>query len=104
MIQSVVNCQAAYARALIVDARRCDRPNTRDVLGGHRVLTEAFETDIRPAIARSAVKWVGRLIRLLRIGLMSVFKTPRSGRGVLQGHPRRVGPVARLRVHDEARA
>jgi L-rhamnose isomerase/sugar isomerase len=53
MLQSVLNCQAAYARALIVN-----RPALRqaqqmgDVLGAHRVLTEAFETDIRPLLAQ----------------------------------------------------
>jgi L-rhamnose isomerase/sugar isomerase len=53
MIQSVLNCQAAYAHALIVN-----RPALRqaqqagDVLGAHRLLTEAFETDVRPLLAQ----------------------------------------------------
>jgi L-rhamnose isomerase/sugar isomerase len=53
MIQSVVNVQTAYAKALLVDegalaAARADG----DVLGAHRVLLDAFETDVRPLLAR----------------------------------------------------
>jgi L-rhamnose isomerase / sugar isomerase len=53
MIQSVVNIQTAYAKALLVDddglaaAQRAG-----DVLAAHRVLCEAFETDVRPLLAR----------------------------------------------------
>ncbi len=53
MLQSVLNCQAAYARALIVDrAALRSAQHNGDVLGGHRILTEAFETDIRPLLAQ----------------------------------------------------
>jgi L-rhamnose isomerase/sugar isomerase len=53
MIQSVMNIQSAYAKALLVDDERL-RASQRagDVLGAHRVLTEAFETDVRPLLAR----------------------------------------------------
>ena len=52
MIQSVVNVQAAYAKALVVDrARLREAQLAGDVLGAHRVLTEAFETDVRPLLA-----------------------------------------------------
>jgi L-rhamnose isomerase/sugar isomerase len=53
MIQSVVNIQTAYAKALLVDdetLRAAQRAG--DVLGAHRVLLEAFETDVRPLLAR----------------------------------------------------
>ena len=52
MIQSVLNAQTAYAKALLVD-----RPALReaqeadDVLGAYRVLQDAFETDVRPLLA-----------------------------------------------------
>ena len=52
MIQSVVNIQTAYAKALLVD-----RPSLLaaqqegDVLGAHRVLMDAYETDVRPLLA-----------------------------------------------------
>jgi L-rhamnose isomerase/sugar isomerase len=53
MIQSVVNIQAAYARALLVDADRLTTAQQEgDVLGAHRVLLEAFETDVRPLVGR----------------------------------------------------
>jgi L-rhamnose isomerase/sugar isomerase len=52
MIQSVVNIQTAYAKALLVDAeelRAAQRDG--DVLGAHRVLMEAFEADVRPLLS-----------------------------------------------------
>ena len=53
MVQSVANCQVAFAKALIVDRRAlAERQATGDVLGAHRVLVEAFETDVRPLVAR----------------------------------------------------
>jgi L-rhamnose isomerase/sugar isomerase len=53
MVQSVVNCQAAYAKALIVDyPRLAAAQQAGDVLGAHRVLTAAYETDVRPLLAR----------------------------------------------------
>jgi L-rhamnose isomerase/sugar isomerase len=53
MIQSVVNIQTAYAKALLVDADRLAAAQQEgDVLGAHRVLVEAFETDVRPLLAR----------------------------------------------------
>jgi L-rhamnose isomerase/sugar isomerase len=53
MIQSVVNVQIAYAKALLVDRRRLeDVQRAGDVLAAHRVLLEAYETDVRPLLAR----------------------------------------------------
>ena len=53
MIQSVVNIQTAYAKALLVDADRLEAAQREgDVLGAHRVLLEAFETDVRPLLGR----------------------------------------------------
>jgi L-rhamnose isomerase/sugar isomerase len=52
MIQSVMNIQTAYAKALLVDgARLADAQTEGDVLGAHRILLEAFETDVRPQLA-----------------------------------------------------
>jgi L-rhamnose isomerase/sugar isomerase len=52
MIQSVMNVQTAYAKALLVDEERlAERQRTGDVLGAHRVLMEAFESDVRPILA-----------------------------------------------------
>jgi L-rhamnose isomerase/sugar isomerase len=53
MIQSVVNIQTAHAKALLVDRRRLAKAQEAgDVLGAHRVLLEAFETDVRPLLVR----------------------------------------------------
>jgi L-rhamnose isomerase / sugar isomerase len=53
MIQSVLNIQTAYAKALLVDEERLRASQSAgDVLGAHRVVLEAFETDVRPLLAR----------------------------------------------------
>ena len=53
MIQSVMNIQTAYAKALLVDVERLAKAQRAgDVLGGHRVLMEAYETDVRPLLGR----------------------------------------------------
>jgi L-rhamnose isomerase / sugar isomerase len=53
MIQSVVNIQTAYAKALVVEQDRLETAQQEgDVLGAHRVLLEAFETDVRPLVGR----------------------------------------------------
>ena len=53
MIQSVVNIQTAYAKALLVDEPRlAAAQRAGDVLGAHLVLREAFETDVRPLLER----------------------------------------------------
>jgi L-rhamnose isomerase/sugar isomerase len=53
MVQSVLNIQSAYAKALIVD-RAClrEKQAQHDVLGAHRVVMDAFETDVRPLLAQ----------------------------------------------------
>jgi L-rhamnose isomerase / sugar isomerase len=51
MIQSVMNIQTAYAKALLVDETRlAEAQRAGDVLGAHRVLLDAFETDVRPLL------------------------------------------------------
>src|SRR6185437_8977929 len=53
MIQSVMNIQTAYAKALVVDSERLSAVQQEgDVLGAHRILLEAFETDVRPLLTR----------------------------------------------------
>jgi L-rhamnose isomerase / sugar isomerase len=53
MIHSVSNIQTAYAKALLVDEKRLAAAQREgDVLGAHRVLVDAFETDVRPLLAR----------------------------------------------------
>jgi len=53
MIQSVMNIQTAFAKALLVDdAKLLQAQLDGDVLGAHRILLEAFETDVRPLLGR----------------------------------------------------
>ena len=53
MIQSVMNIQTAFAKALLVDAKQLDAAQRDgDVLGAHRILLEAYETDVRPLLAQ----------------------------------------------------
>ena len=55
MIQSVMNIQTAYAKALLVDEERlAEAQREGDVLGAHRILLEAFETDVRPLLGAAA--------------------------------------------------
>ncbi len=51
MIQSILNAQSAYTKALLVDrvALR-EAQEVGDVLGAYRVLQAAFETDVRPLL------------------------------------------------------
>jgi L-rhamnose isomerase / sugar isomerase len=52
MLQSVINCQVAYAKALLVDRQElASRQRAGDVLGAHRVLLDAYDTDVRPLLA-----------------------------------------------------
>ena len=52
MIQSVINIQIAYAKALLVDRAALQKAQeASDVLGAYRVLQAAYETDVRPLLA-----------------------------------------------------
>ncbi|MDZ4765814.1 MAG: L-rhamnose isomerase [Chloroflexota bacterium] len=57
MIVSVINCQIAYAKALVIDqAALHQRQLEGDVLGAHAVMTDAFQTDVRPLLAQVRVE------------------------------------------------
>ena len=52
MVQSVLNCQEAFAKALLVDQEALrEKQISGDVLGAHRELYQAFQTDVRPLLA-----------------------------------------------------
>jgi L-rhamnose isomerase/sugar isomerase len=52
MIYSVLNCQEAYAKTLLVPRQKlATAQSAGDVLGAHRVLTEAYRYDVRPLLA-----------------------------------------------------
>ena len=51
MIQSIINCQTSYAKALIVDYNALKSFQQQgDVLGAHRVMMNAFEMDVLPLL------------------------------------------------------
>lgn len=51
MIRSVTAMQAALAKALLVDRSALDEARVeRDVIKANEVLTEAYETDVRPVL------------------------------------------------------
>jgi L-rhamnose isomerase/sugar isomerase len=53
MIRSVLNVHTALAKALLVDRRALrERQQACDVIGANSVLVEAYETDVRPLLAR----------------------------------------------------
>ncbi len=57
MLVSVLNCQTAYAKALIVDRKTlAGYQAAGDVLGAQQVYVEAFETDVRPLLAQVRVE------------------------------------------------
>ncbi len=57
MIQSVINVQTAYVKALLVDRTALrEAQEAGDVLGAYRVLQEAFETDVRPLLSEFRVR------------------------------------------------
>jgi len=52
ILQSVMNVQTAYAKALLIDEPRLAAAQGEgDVLAAHRVLLDAFETDVRDLLA-----------------------------------------------------
>jgi L-rhamnose isomerase / sugar isomerase len=52
MVLSVLNLQEAYAKALLVDRDALAAAQAEgDVLGGHRILLDAYNTDVRPRCA-----------------------------------------------------
>src|SRR5829696_2785772 len=53
VIYSVLNCQEAYAKALIVPrARLAQAQSAGEVLEAHRILNDAYRTDVRPLLAQ----------------------------------------------------
>lgn len=51
MILSVLNCQEAYAKSLIVSRQKwADAQANGDVMGAHEILNDAYKTDVRPLL------------------------------------------------------
>jgi len=91
MIQSVLNIQLAYAKALLVDRaalRKAQEKNS--VLGAYRVLQEAYETDVRPLLAEARVRQ-GRnpdpIEALMASGYAELVAEQRMGVASASGYP-----------------
>jgi L-rhamnose isomerase / sugar isomerase len=57
MIQSVLNVQVAYTKALLVDRAVLQQAQEAgDVLGAYRVLQTAYETDVRPLLSEVRIR------------------------------------------------
>jgi L-rhamnose isomerase/sugar isomerase len=53
MIYSVLNCQEAYAKSLLVPRTPLATAQAEgDVMRAHYLLTEAYRTDVRPLLAQ----------------------------------------------------
>jgi L-rhamnose isomerase/sugar isomerase len=53
MILSVLNCQEAYAKSLLVpQPQLAAAQQAGDVLAAHHLITEAYRTDVRPLLAQ----------------------------------------------------
>jgi L-rhamnose isomerase/sugar isomerase len=53
MILSVLNCQEAYAKAQVVPrAKLAETQAAGEVLAAHKILTDAYRTDVRPLLAQ----------------------------------------------------
>jgi L-rhamnose isomerase/sugar isomerase len=53
MIQTVMNLQESYAKALLVDRAALERAQSEgDILGANRILVDAYNTDVRPLCAK----------------------------------------------------
>jgi L-rhamnose isomerase/sugar isomerase len=53
MMLSVLNCQEAYAKSLLVPRQKlAAAQQAGDVLGAHHLLTEAYRSDVRPLLAK----------------------------------------------------
>ncbi len=57
MLQSILNCQSAYAKALLVDYKALNQAQlSGDVLGAHRILLDAFDTDVRSLLEQVRIE------------------------------------------------
>ena len=53
MIQSVVNCQIQFARALLVDRKSLREAQVNgDIVGAEEILQDAYQADVRPLLAQ----------------------------------------------------
>jgi L-rhamnose isomerase/sugar isomerase len=85
IIQSVMNTQTAYAKALLVDrVRLAAAQEAGDVILANRVLMEAFETDVQPLLKQVRVRMGCQpdpIVALRESGYLQKIATERAGQG-----------------------
>jgi L-rhamnose isomerase/sugar isomerase len=91
MVQSVVNIQIAYAKALLVDREALRRAQKAgDILAGYRALQAAYETDVRPLLEESRHRQgldVDPVVALRKSGYVEQIERERSAELVSAGYP-----------------
>jgi len=91
MIQSVMNIQIAYAKALLVDRPALlQAQEAGDVLGAYRQLQAAFETDVRPLLAKLRARQgldPDPIAAFRASGYAERVARERAGRPVSSGYP-----------------
>ena len=91
MVQSVLNIQIAYAKALLVDREALRRAQEAgDVLAGYRTLQAAYETDVRPLLAEARQRQgldVDPVAALRKSGYVEQIARERSAELVSAGYP-----------------
>ncbi len=89
MVLSVVALQEAYAKALLVDrGALADAQSAGDVLAGHEILLDAYNTDVRPLCASVRVAGGGvadPVAELRASGYVEKAAVARSGEAALSG-------------------
>ncbi len=86
IIQSVMNTQTAYAKALVVDRRRLAAAQAAgDVILANRTMMEAFETDVQPLLRQARLD-TGRhpdpIIAYRESGYAQKIAAERAGAGI----------------------
>jgi len=91
MVQSVVNIQIAYAKALLADREALYRAHKAgDVLAGYRALQAAYETDVRPFLEEARRRQgldVDPVAALRKSGYVEQIERERSAELVSAGYP-----------------
>jgi L-rhamnose isomerase / sugar isomerase len=91
MVQSVINVQLAHAKALLVERPRLKvAQESGDVLGAHRVLTDAYESDVRPLLVASRLALgldPDPIAALRRSGYMERVAKERGLASAVSGYP-----------------
>jgi L-rhamnose isomerase / sugar isomerase len=86
IIQSVMNTQTAYTKALIVDRNKLQEAQMAgDVILANRIIMEAFETDVQPIIKKARVEmgcFPDPILAFRESGYLQKIASERLGQGI----------------------